>query len=74
MHVEQDDRGPQARDLGDRRPAVCGLAHDRESFGLEQRADGLAEAGVVVDDEHRPPHQPMLAQEEAARIVATPRP
>jgi len=44
------------RGLGDRRRAVGRLADDVVPVGLEERASGAAESGVVVDDQDGPHH------------------
>ena len=54
--VQQHELGPQRLDRRERRGPVPGLADDREPVSLEQPAGETTEAGVVVDDQHRPRH------------------
>ena len=65
--VEQDELGAQLLDGGERGRSVIGLADDRKAAGLEQPAGETAEAGVVVDDQHRLRHVRDRLTQVAAR-------
>jgi hypothetical protein len=56
LDVEQDETRPKQRGLPESAFAVRGLAHDLETFGLQQRARRRAEAAMVVHDEDRRSH------------------
>ena len=61
QHVEQHDVGPQRPHRRERRGAVARLVDDREAGRLEQPPRQAPEARVVVDDEHRCGHEPIVA-------------
>jgi len=70
--VEQDYIRLQTLNGGERRGAVRGFADNGKPLRLEQGGCRLAEAVVIVDDEHGLPHVLIVAKVASGRIVADP--
>ena len=72
LDVEEHDLRTELRSSGDRACSVLRLADHVEVLRLEQRACRSPEAGMVVDDQHRPAHARTVAERGGARIGAAP--
>ena len=70
LDVEQHDVRAQPLELDERRPSVGGSSQDYEPLRLEQRAHRLPEGLVVVDDQHRRAHTPIVAKGARALWLA----
>ena len=71
LNVNQDDVGPSVPCLGDGLGPVTSLTDDDESFRLQHGPGGTAEVFMVVDDQHRRPHAPIMADDPDGRIVGS---
>jgi hypothetical protein len=62
---------PQPRHLRDRRRPVRGIPDHREPLRFQQRPGRLAEAVMVIDDQHGRAHTQIVAEITLSRIVAS---
>jgi hypothetical protein len=72
LDVEEHDLWTESRSGGNCSCSVLRLADDVEFLRLEERACRSPEAGVVVDDQHRPAHARTVAEGYPTRIGARP--
>jgi hypothetical protein len=71
LNVHQDKIGASVPCLGDGLGPVTSLTDDNESLRLQHRPGGTAEVFMVVDDQHRRSHAPIMADDPNGRIVGS---
>jgi hypothetical protein len=74
LDIEQHNARMKQVYRSERRRPIVGLANDIEPLILQELPGQRPEAGIVVHDHHRWPHQQIVARGEHPGIGATPRP